>query len=211
MGLLEGRFHFLTLDFAFPGHEFQRVFLVLRESHESFVVANATWVTRFEGLVMLSLGWHSPNDVAMFDISLNVKHNMWLVKETIVERAHFVREVLLLEFGQVVVKLLTSQLFGCIVVIVQVFGHAAEGSLFLGAVSNLGLAGDNISWGDHHFTIFIAVVLLDLLVVGKMVEGCVVTQTHLLGRTEGPVMLGNGRQLLTLAEMVLATVLVRLT
>jgi len=160
---------------------------------------------------MLSLGRLSLDDDAMFDLFLYVKHNMWLVKETIVEGSDFVREVLLLEFGQVVVKLLTSQLFGCIVVIVQVFGHAAEGSLFLGAVSNLGLAGDNVARRDHYFTVFIAVVLLDLLVVGKMVEGCVVTQTHLLGGTEGPVMLGNRRQLLTLAEMVLASVLVRLT
>merc|ERR1719469_704761 len=48
-----------------------------------------------------------------------------------------------------VVKLLTSQLLGRIVVIMQMFGHAAEGSLFLGAVANLGLAGDNVAWWDH--------------------------------------------------------------
>merc|ERR1740139_869965 len=71
-----------------------------------------------------------------------------------------------------VVKLLTSQLLGRLVVIVQMLGHAAEGSLFLGAVSNLRLAGHNVSRGNHYFTVFITVVLLDLLVVGKMVEGC---------------------------------------
>merc|ERR1719469_155990 len=64
-----------------------------------------------------------------------------------------------------VVKLLTSQLLGRIVVIMQMFGHATEGSLLLSAVSNLGLAGDNVSRGNHYFTVFVAVVLLDLLVV----------------------------------------------
>ena len=110
-----------------------------------------------------------------------------------------------------VVELLTSQLLRCVEVIRQVASHATKRCLLLRAVTALRFTGHNVARWDNDFAIFIPVIFLDLLVVGKMVEGCVVTQTHLLGGTEGPVMLGNRRQLLTLAEMVLASVLVRLT
>ena len=109
-----------------------------------------------------------------------------------------------------VVELLTSQLLRCVEVIRQVTSHATKRCLLLRAVTALRFTGHNVARWDNDFTILISVIFLDLLVVSKMVERCVMAQPHVLSRTKRPVVLSNRRQLLAIAEEVLARVNVRL-
>jgi len=110
-----------------------------------------------------------------------------------------------------VVKFLASQCFRIVVVVRQVAGHSTEGSTLLGAVTHLRVVCLEVPRLSNNCTFFILEILLNMVGVAHVREGCVRSLSDVPDGLEWSIVLGSLSQEGGITHLHLTSVSVSLT